>query len=201
MVQLAANAGHWLKRNWRNSCCHPSTSSSAGVGKGWEQWQSVTVSVLITHTTCSVVNTAINSSWMVLPIANLAPWTVKEFSSLSLSFSLSLHPDLCYSHFLPLSLEIVTVKRLKTERNYYQTQAVLLTTGKRQETSLVWKGNVVLFRRPATWGEDKFLYKNQLRRFCSTTNIFKWRIIWGRRIRVFLPSTVYRFSSSGLLMS
>ena len=41
-----------------------------------------------------------------------------------------------------------------------------------------WKGNLALFGRPATWGDDWLLAKSQLWSLCSPWKIFKRRIIW-----------------------
>ena len=40
------------------------------------------------------------------------------------------------------------------------------------------KEECALFMRFTTWGEDKFVSKNQLWRFCLTMKVFKGRVIW-----------------------
>ena len=50
------------------------------------------------------------------------------------------------------------------------------------ETSVGWKGRIILFSRSAAWGGGKLMSKNQLPRFCLTrspkTCFFKGRLIW-----------------------
>ena len=50
------------------------------------------------------------------------------------------------------------------------------------ETSVGWKGRIILFSRSAAWGGGRLMSKNQLPRFCLTrspkTCFFKGRLIW-----------------------
>ena len=46
------------------------------------------------------------------------------------------------------------------------------------EISVGLKENSALFMRSTTWGEDKFMSRNQLWRFCLTMKAFKGRVMW-----------------------
>ena len=46
------------------------------------------------------------------------------------------------------------------------------------EISVGLKETSALFMRSSTWGEDKFMSRNQLWRFCLTMKAFKGRVMW-----------------------
>lgn len=89
-LQLQAKAGCWLKQKLRAQLLLPTHQSLQEREKNGSNDHSRTVSVLVTHRLCSVVNATATSSWMVLPNASLAPGPVREFDFLSLSLPMSL---------------------------------------------------------------------------------------------------------------
>ena len=53
-----------------------------------------------------------------------------------------------------------------------------------RETSAGWEGKIALCRKPATWGEGRLVYENQLQRVCMTMKVLKqessgW---WGQSL-------------------